>query len=49
VANAFNNCLLNITENLNVDQVEKVGAISLLKGPLSGNFSSLKMLTITEA
>ena len=49
MANAFNNFFITITENLNIPQRKKEGAISILKDSFPGNFPSIKTIPITEA
>jgi hypothetical protein len=49
VANAFNKFFLTIAEKLNMQQVEKADAISILKDAFPGNFPSIKIIPITEA
>ena len=49
VANAFNNFFITITEKFNIQQVEKGDAMSLLKDSFPGNFSSIKIIPISEA
>jgi hypothetical protein len=38
MASAFNNFFTTLTEKLNIQQIEKRDAISLLKDSFSGNF-----------
>jgi hypothetical protein len=49
MANAFNNFFITITEKLNIQQIEKGDAISILKDSFPGNFPSIKIIPITEA
>jgi hypothetical protein len=49
VAYAFNNFCLKITEKLNVQQMQKKHNILILKDSVPGNFSSIKIIPITEA
>jgi len=49
VANAFNNFCITITEKLNIQQLEKGDAISLLKDSFRGIFPNIKIIPITEA
>ena len=48
VANAINNFLIIIIEKLNTKQIEKGYAISILKDLFPRNFSSIKIIPITE-
>jgi uncharacterized protein (UPF0147 family) len=48
VASAFNNFFITITEKLNIQQIEKRDAISILKDLFRGNFPSLKILPLIE-
>ena len=49
VANAFNNFCITVTEKLNIQQLEKGDAISLLKDSFHGIFPNIKIIPITEA
>jgi hypothetical protein len=49
VANGFNNFLIKITKQLNLQQLETGNAISNLKHSFPGNFPSIKIIPITEA
>ena len=49
VASAFNNFFTTLTEKLNIQQIEKGDAISLLKESFSRNSPSIKIIRITEA
>jgi hypothetical protein len=44
VANAFNTFFLTITEQLNIQQVEKGDAVSFLEDSFPGNFPSMKTI-----
>ena len=48
VASAFSNFCITITEKLNIQQLEKGDAISILKDSFPGNFLSIKITPITE-
>jgi len=48
VANVFNN-FFTITEKLNIQQIVKGDAISIVKDSLPGNFPSVDIILITEA
>lgn len=48
VANAINNFFIIIIEKLNTKQIEKGDAISILKDLFPQNFSSIKIIPITE-
>jgi hypothetical protein len=48
-ANAFNDFFITITEKLNIQQITKGDAISILKDPFPGNSPSIKIIPITEA
>ena len=43
VANAFNNAFITITENLNIQQIEKGDAVSILKDSFPGNSPSINI------
>ena len=47
VANAFNNFIITITEELNIQQIAKGDAMSILKDSFPGNFSSIKIIPVT--
>jgi hypothetical protein len=49
VVNTFNNLFITITEKLNIQQVEKRDATSVLKDSFPGNFPIIKIIPITEA
>jgi hypothetical protein len=49
VANAFNNSYITISEKLNIQQIEKGDAVSILKDSFPGNFPSINITPITEA
>ena len=49
MANAFNNFFTTITEKLNIQQIQKGDAISILKDSFPGKFPSIKIIPITEA
>jgi hypothetical protein len=49
VANAFNNSSVTITGKLNIQQIEKGDADSIIKDSFPGNFPNLKIIAITEA
>jgi hypothetical protein len=49
VANAFSNFFITIAEKLNIQQVEKGDAISILKGLFPGDCPSIKTISVTEA
>ena len=49
VVNTVNNLFTTITEKLNIQQIKKGDAISILKDSFPGNFPSIKIITITEA
>ena len=49
VANAFNNFFTTLTGKLNIQQIEKGVAISILKDSFSRNSPSIKIIPITEA
>jgi len=49
VANACNYFFITVTEKLNIPQIQKGDAISVLKGSFCGNFPSIKLIPITEA
>jgi hypothetical protein len=49
VANTFCNFCITITEKLNIQQLEKGDAISLLKDSFCGIFPNMKIIPITEA
>ena len=48
-ANAFNNIFTAITENLNIQHIEKGDAILIIKDAFAGKFSSIKIIPINEA
>lgn len=48
MANAFNNFFITITEKLNRQEIENRDAISILKDSFPRNFSSTKIIPITE-
>jgi hypothetical protein len=47
-ANAVSNFFITITEKLNIQQIEKGDAISILTVSFLGNISSIKIIPITE-
>ena len=49
VVNNFNNLFITITEKLNIQQIEKGDATSVLTDSFPGNFPSIKITPITEA
>jgi len=49
MANAFNNFFTTITEKLNIQQIKKGDAISVLRDSFSRNSISIKIIAITEA
>jgi len=49
MASAFNNFFITITEKLNIQQIQKRDAISILKDSFPGNFPSKKIIPITDA
>jgi len=48
VANAFISFFIKITEHLNIQQMGKGDAISVLKDSFPGNFPSIKIISNTE-
>jgi hypothetical protein len=49
VANAFNNFFITAAEKLNIQKSDKVDAISFLKASFTGNFPSIKLISVTVA
>jgi hypothetical protein len=49
VANVYNNFFIKIAETINIQQVEEGYAIWILKDSFLENFSSIKIIPITEA
>ena len=49
MANAFNTFFVAVSEESNIQQIEKRDAISILKDLFAGNFLSIKIISITEA
>jgi hypothetical protein len=49
MASAFNNFFMINTEKLNIQQIEKWDAISILKDSFHGKFPSLNIIPITKA
>jgi hypothetical protein len=45
----LNNFFITITEILNIQQIKKGDAVSILQDPFPGNFSSIKIILMTEA
>jgi len=48
VVNTVNNLFTTITKKLNIQQIKKGDAISILKDSFPGNFPSIKIILITE-
>jgi len=48
MANTFSNFLITMTEKLNIQQIEKGDAISILTDSFPGNLPGIKIIPITE-